>query len=102
VAQSESSSAFPYSITGARFIPREGHRFDLVVTGSGFVERAIPLAAQVGTQRVEAISIRSDGTAFSGRLPRAPSPGDRLAVGYLDEELRPTSIVYRSGDLPVA
>ena len=101
MAHSE-SSPFPYSVTNALFIPREGNRYELVVTGRGFVQRAIPLAARVGTQQVEGIEVRSDGTSFSGRLQRAPSPGDRLAVGYLDEELRPTSIVYRGGERPVA
>jgi hypothetical protein len=94
MAQSE-SSPFPYSVINALFIPGEDNRYELVVIGRGFMQRAIPLAAQVGTQPVEAIKIRSDGTSFSGRLQRPPSPGDRLAVGYLDEELRPTDIVYR-------
>jgi hypothetical protein len=100
MAQRE-SSPFPYSITNALFIPGEGNRFELVVVGRGFVQRAVPLAARVGAQQVENIEIRSDGTSFSGRLRRAPSPGDRLAVGYMDEELRPTSIVY-GGERPIA
>jgi hypothetical protein len=102
MAQRESSSPFPYSVTNALFIPGEGNRFDLVVMGRGFVQRAIPLGARVGAQQVEGIAIRSDGTSFSGKLSRAPSPGDRLAVGYLDEELRPTAIVYGGGNLPIA
>jgi hypothetical protein len=101
VAQRE-SSAFPYTVTNAVFIPRPGNRFDLIVTGRGFMQRAVPLAARVGKQNVESIKVRSDGTAFSGRLPRAPSPGDRLEVGYMDEGLRPTSIVYRGGNRPIA
>ena len=95
-------SPFPYTVTNALFISRADHRFELVVIGDGFVQRAIPLAARVGTQEVEGIEVRSDGQSFSGLLERAPSPGDRLAVGYLDEELQPTSIVYRGGDRPVA
>ena len=101
MAQRE-SSAFPYSVTNALFIPGEGNRYELVVIGQGFVQRAVPLAARVGTQQVEGIEIRSDGTSFSGRLQRAPSPGDRLAVGYMDEGLRPTEIVYRGGERPIA
>jgi len=101
MAHSE-SSPFPYSVTNALFIPGEGDRYDLVVIGHGFVQRAVPLAARIGTQQVEAIEIGSDGKSFSGRLSRAPSPGDRLAVGYLDEGLRPTAIVYRGGEPPVA
>ena len=85
-------------MTSALFFPSEGDGHELIVTGEGFVERAIPLAARVGTQDVQGIEIRSDGTSFSGWLPRAPSPGDRLAVGYRDEGLRPTEIVYRGGD----
>ena len=99
MAQSEpSASPFPYSVTNALFIPGDGNVHELVVIGRGFLQRAIPLAARVGTQDVEGIQIRSDGTSFSGWLQRAPSPGDRLAVGYLDEGLRPTEIVYRGGD----
>ena len=96
------ASPFPYSVSNALFIPGAGNRFELVVIGRGFVQRAVPLAAQVGTQQVEGIQIGSDGNSFSGRLQRAPSPGDRLSVGYLDEELRQTSIVYRGGDRPIA
>ena len=103
MAQRESpASPFPYSVSNALFIPGAGNRFELVVIGRGFVHRAVPLAAQVGTQQVEGIQIGSDGNSFSGRLQRAPSPGDRLSVGYLDEELRQTSIVYRGGDRPIA
>lgn len=96
------SSSFPYSVANALFIPRAGRQFEIVVIGRGFVQRAVPLAARVGTQEVQGIEVHSDGKSFSGLLERAPSPGDRLAVGYLDEELRPTSIVYGGGDLPVA
>jgi hypothetical protein len=103
MAQRESpASPFPYSVSNALFIPGAGNRVELVVIGRGFVHRAVPLAAQVGTQQVEGIQIGSDGNSFSGRLPRAPSPGDRLAVGYLDEELRPTTVVYRGGERPIA
>lgn len=101
MAQRESSSPFPYSVTSALFIPGAGNSVDLIVTGRGFVQRAVPLAARVGTQLVESIQIRSDGTSFSGKLQRAPSSGDRLAVGYMDEELRSTSIVYRGGERPM-
>jgi hypothetical protein len=101
MAQRE-SSPFPYSIADALFIPSAGNGVDLVVFGRGFVRRAVPLAAKVGTQQVESIEIRSDGTSFSGKLKRTPSPGDRLTVGYLDEGLRPTQIVYRGGERPIA
>jgi len=101
MAQSE-RSRFPYTITDALFIPRDGGRVDVVVMGRGFVRRAIPLAAQVGAQPVEGIQIRSDGTSFSGRLQSPPAPGDRLSIGYRDEKLRATRIVYRGGERPVA
>lgn len=101
MAQREQSK-FPYTVTDAALIPGEGNRFELVVIGRGFLRRAIPIAATFGPLRVENISIAAGGTSFSGQLERAPSPGDRLAVGYLDEGLRPTRIVYRGGGLPVA
>jgi hypothetical protein len=101
MAQGE-ASRFPFSVTNALFIPGEGNRYELIVIGRGFVQRAIPLAARLGAQQVEGIEIKSDGTSFSGRLRSAPSPGDRLTVGYMDEEMRPTSIVYRSADRPIA
>lgn len=101
MAQRE-TSRFPYTITDALFIPGEGNRFEIVVIGRGFVRRAVPIGAQLGQQEVGNISIRSDGTSFSGRLERAPSPGDRLAVGYMDEGLRQTRIVYRGVERPVA
>jgi hypothetical protein len=56
----------------------------------------------VGPQHVESISIDSDGGSFSGWLQRAPSPGDRLSVGYLDEGLQETAFVYRGGQGPIA
>ena len=93
-------SPFPYTVTNALFIPGEESGFDVIVAGRGFMHRAIPLAARVGAQQVENIAIGPGGTSFSGWLERAPSPGDRLAVGYRDEELRPTSIVYRGGEPP--
>lgn len=101
MAQNE-STPFPYSINKALFLPGEGNRVELLVIGRGFVQRAVPLAARVGTQHVADIEIGSDGTSFSGWLERAPSPGDRLAVGYLDEELRQTAIVYRGQERPIA
>jgi hypothetical protein len=101
MAQRE-SSPFPYSVTNALFMPGEGDRCDVVVIGRGFVRRAVPLAARVGPQHVESISIGSDGKSFSGWLRRAPSPGDRLSVGYLDEGLRDTALVYRGGQGPIA
>jgi len=101
MAQSE-TSRFPYTITDAVFIQRAGNRFEVIVLGRGFVQRAVPIAAQVGQQLVEGIRIGSDGKSFSGRLQSPPSQGDRLAVGYLDEELQPTRIIYRGGDRPVA
>ena len=97
MAQRESRRPFPFSITNALFIPGPDNRYELVVIGRGFMPRAVPLAARLGTQQVDNIKVRSDGTSFSGRLNRAPSPGDRLAVGYMDEELQPTSIVFRGG-----
>jgi hypothetical protein len=100
MAQRESPQRFPYSITNAMFIPTGGDRYDVVVVGRGFIQRAVPLAARVGAQPVESITVRSDGTSFSGRLSRAPSPGDRLTVGYMDEELQPTAIVFRGGPQP--
>ena len=101
MAQNESASAFPYSVTRALFIPGEDNHFEVLVMGRGFVQRAVPLAARVGTQVVESIQIQSDGTAFSGRISREPTAGDRLSVGYMDEELRPTAVVYRGGQRPM-
>ena len=95
-------SRFPYTITDAALIPGQGNRFELIVIGRGFMRRAIPIAAKFGALQVENISIAAGGTSFSGQLERAPLPGDRLAVGYLDEGLRPTKIVYRGGERPVA
>lgn len=54
--------------------------------GTGFVYRAAPLLARVGTQPVQRIFIAPDGDGFSGFLATAPGPEDHLFVHYMDEE----------------
>jgi hypothetical protein len=84
-------------VTDALFIPAatpEG-RFSITVYGDEFADRATPLLAMLGEQVVAGIVIDADGRSFAGTLDRPPQSGDRLFVGYADEALRPTEVVYR-------
>ncbi|MBK8258889.1 MAG: hypothetical protein IPK82_40300 [Polyangiaceae bacterium] len=91
-------------VTAALFLPPvSGRGLEIHVTGSGFVARAIPVAAKVGAQSVRSIALKPDGGGFSGLLERVPGDGDRLFVGYMDEALVETSVVFRpGGGTPVA
>lgn len=89
----------PPNVTAAQFLPPDenaiGGPWALYISaqGDGFVERAIPLQATVGTVPVEMIIQWPDG--FTGFLATEPADGDVLSVGY--EELAPTPVVYHTG-----
>jgi hypothetical protein len=91
----------PPNVTDAQFLPPDenaiGGPWALYISaqGDGFVERALPLQATVGSVPVQMIVQAPDGNGFSGFLAAIPADGDVLTVGY--EELVPTSVVYHSG-----
>jgi len=66
----------------------------IVVQGSGFVARGLPLQATVGPVPVLGIFRFPYGAGFAGFLPTLPPDGSVLSVGY--EQLLPTTIVYHS------
>jgi hypothetical protein len=69
----------------------------IVVTGTGFAPRGLPLLACVGSVAAEAILLFPDGSGFSGYLARMPNEGDALAIGFA--QLAATDLVYHSGDI---
>jgi hypothetical protein len=64
------------------------------VAGSGYVARAIPVAAAVGPVMVQGIMAHPDGQGFTGVLAELPTEGDVLKVGWLGQELVDTTVVY--------
>jgi hypothetical protein len=64
------------------------------VSGSGYVRRAIPVAAAVGPVMVQDILPHPDGEGFTGVLAELPTEGDALKVGWLGRELVDTGVVY--------
>ena len=87
-------------VTSATFLDVGGGSMHVQVAGEDFVARAVPLTARLGDQDVRRVSVRADGRGFAGILERAPRDGDRLFVGYADEELEGTDVVYRGGSAP--
>lgn len=63
--------------------------------GSGFVERARPLVATVGSIAVQAVVVSAAGDGFVGFLAQTPNDGDVLSVGY--DEIVATDIAYHAG-----
>ena len=85
-------------VTSAQFLPApEGEGGTVQVTGEHFLVRAAPLLARVGSQPLARVLVRADGRGFVGMVSRAPRAGDRLFVGYADEELVQTSVVFGGG-----
>ena len=66
----------------------------MVVTGSGFEARGLPLLATVGAVVVQAIFLFPDGSGFSGYLASTPNDGDALSLGFA--ALTATDLVYQS------
>jgi hypothetical protein len=64
----------------------------VIVTGSGFLERGLPLTASVGSVPVQGIFTNPDGSGFSGLLATTPNDGDSLSVGY--EVVASTDLVF--------
>ena len=64
----------------------------VTVTGSGFIERSLPLVASVGSVSVQGIITNPDGSGFSGYLATTPNDGDALSVGYA--ALSTTDLVF--------
>jgi hypothetical protein len=67
----------------------------VTVTGSGFVERGLPLTANVGSIPVQGIFTNPDGSGFSGYLATTPNEGDALSVGYAATAA--TDLAFHSG-----
>jgi len=84
-----------FRITGATFLTLDGEaRVHIQVAGEGFLARAAPLVARLGEQPVGRIVLFGD-RGFVGVLEESPREGDRLSVGYADQELQATDVVYR-------
>ncbi len=76
--------------------PTEGLDWVLRVSlsGSGLVDRAIPLVATVGDIAVEALSGSFFGTNAQGFLSAMPPIGAKLSIGYPDTGFFQTEIEF--------
>lgn len=68
----------------------------VVIRGTEFEQRAIPMAAEIGTQPVEGIMPGFEEGTVVGFLAAAPSPGDELRIGCADELLTDTGITFQT------
>ncbi len=63
----------------------------VIVEGEGFEARALPIVVEVGEQRaqmlVTLITDEADVAGVQGLLPKIPTPGDEVSVGYADRPL---------------
>jgi hypothetical protein len=65
------------------------------VQGSGFTERAVALAAEVGELTVEGMFMDPEGTGFTGYLTTEPEEGAELRVGRHGLGFIDTGITYQ-------
>ncbi|GAA1197112.1 hypothetical protein F4556_007322 [Kitasatospora gansuensis] len=84
--------------TGAFFEELEGEPWPLRVhvSGTGYVRRAVQVAAVVGEVVVEQIIPAAGGDGFTGMLAAVPAEGDVLKVGWADDELVDTPVVFHA------
>jgi hypothetical protein len=69
----------------------------VVVTGTGFEARGLPLQASIGAVMVEAILPFPDGSGFSGYLATTPNDGDVLSFGFAVSTV--TELAYHPGEV---
>jgi hypothetical protein len=72
-------------------------QLEVIVTGSGFETRGLPLAASIGAVMVEAILPFPDGSGFSGYLATTPNDGDVLSFGFAVSTV--TELAYHPGEV---
>jgi hypothetical protein len=73
-----------------------GWRLRVLVAGTNFVERAVPIVARVGDVPVEGISLSGGGRGLIGFLAQTPADGAKLWIGYADSELVETGVAYQT------
>lgn len=67
----------------------------VVITGTGFNDRSMPLVAAVGDVPVHALRTNAEGTKAAGLLSKAPPDGAPLRVGFLNSpELLATPVAF--------
>ncbi len=76
------------------FLPAAGGRVNVSIRGGGLYARALPPRGRIGNQELQRMTISQDGGAVA-QIDTMPKPGDRLFLGYWDEELCDTGLVYR-------
>jgi hypothetical protein len=91
-------------VTSASFTTLEqavgpGWRVRVDISGQDFLDRAVPLVAQVGDVPVESLMVMPGGTALVGFLPEEPADGAKLALGYADTGLQDTDVEYEAGGI---
>jgi len=86
-------------VTGAEFArladpPDPELTLRVVIQGSGFQQRAVPILASVGDVDVEGLVPTVDGDGLIGFLADEPPVGAELVIGYADTEPLATGITY--------
>lgn len=67
----------------------------VVITGSGFNDRSVPLVASFGDVPVRVLRTNVEGTSASGLLTKVPAEGAVLRVGFLNSrELQETAVQF--------
>jgi hypothetical protein len=66
----------------------------LVIRGSELDHGAIPMAAEIGPQKVHGLMPTTEEGVTLGFLTRVPDAGDELRIGYADGPLTPTGITF--------
>ncbi|MEU9918994.1 hypothetical protein [Streptomyces sp. NPDC051001] len=66
----------------------------VVITGTGFEQRAVPILASVGDVQVEGLVPSVDGEGLVGLLAEHPPVGAELVIGYAGREPLSTGITY--------
>lgn len=69
-------------------------RIRVFLSGSGLIDRAMPLVASVGGVNVEGLSGSMFGKSAQGFLADVPPVGAKLVIGYPDTGLIETNIAF--------
>ena len=75
----------------------ERWKLRVIVRGTGFEIRSIPLVLAVGEQRAQVLMpVYGDAgvVGLQGLLPRVPEAGEEVRVGYEDRPLRSTGFEF--------
>jgi len=69
----------------------------VVIRGTDLDERALPMAAEIGGQRVQGLMPGAEEGVVLGFLTAAPAAGSELRIGHADQPLIGTGITFEAG-----